>query len=131
MHTHISQLMRAQNETASFLFKMLPVALSNVPFHENTEAITRYFGEGFPVHLAVHEVSPVANPPAAYTQPHVHDDCNEINIILSPEKLLYKIRLGTDEHIIGNNSSIWIPKGMIHAANVLYGSGYYITIRMD
>jgi hypothetical protein len=112
------------------IFKMLPVALSNVPFHANTESITRLFAEKFPVHLAVHEVSPVKVAPEEYTQPHIHDDCDEINIILSQQHLLYKIQVGNDEFAVGNNSCIWIPRYTIHAANVLEGAGYFITMRL-
>ena len=118
------------NETQQLISKLLPVPLSNVPFHQNTENITRLFAAHFPMHLAVHEVSPVSTPPVEYTQLHVHDDCDEINIILSGERLLYKIRLGDDEYILENNASIWIPRGLFHSANVLKGSGYFITIRV-
>jgi quercetin dioxygenase-like cupin family protein len=112
------------------LFDMLPIPLSNVPFHENTDAITRYFATGFPLHVAVHEVSPVLAPPETYTWPHVHDDCDEVNIILSQGDLLYRIQLGEKEFTVRNNSSIWIPRGTVHAANVLQGSGFFITIRL-
>jgi mannose-6-phosphate isomerase-like protein (cupin superfamily) len=131
MQTLIPTLPVRINEDQSFLFNMLPIPLSNVPFHENTKSITRYFAEKFPVHIAVHEVSPVINPPATYTQPHVHHDTDEINIIISQRNLVYKIQLGDDEYEVGNNSCIWIPRGMIHAANVLKGSGYFITMRIQ
>ena len=131
MQTLIGTLPVGINEDQSLLFKMLPIPLSNVPFHENTKSITRYFAENFPVHLAVHEVSPVMKPPIEYTQPHLHNDTDEINIIISQQSLLYKIRLGDNEYEVGNNSCIWIPRGMMHAANVLKGSGYFITLRME
>lgn len=109
---------------------MLPAALSEVPFHKNTRSITRLFAEDFPVHLAIHEVSPVMEAPMQYTEPHVHDDTDEINIILSDRTLWYKIQLGATEYIVQNNSSIWIPRGVTHSANVLHGSGYFITLRL-
>lgn len=130
MQTHIHSLPSPVSKEQSFLFEMLPVALSNVPFHKNTKSITRYFAEGFPVHLAVHEVSPVLIPPKPYTLPHVHEDSDEINIIIAQEALLYRIRCGDEEYTVSNNSCIWIPRGTIHAANVLAGSGYFITMRM-
>lgn len=131
MQTLISTLPVRTNEEQSLLFKMLPIPLSNVPFHENTKSITRYFAENFPVHLAVHEVSPVMKPPIEYTQPHLHNDTDEINIIISQQSLLYKIQLGDNEYEVSNNSCVWIPRGMMHAANVLKGSGYFITLRME
>ena len=117
--------------THSFLFDMLPSSLSSVPFHEDVEQITRYFAKGFPLHLAVHAISPVRNVPAEYTQPHVHVDSDEVNIIISTGQLLYKIQLGEEHYIVGNNTSIWIPRGMVHSANVLEGSGYFITVRIN
>jgi mannose-6-phosphate isomerase-like protein (cupin superfamily) len=118
------------NNNQSLLFDMLPVPLANVPFHDNTDAITRYFAKGFPLHVAVHEVSPVSAPPETYTWPHVHDDCDEVNIIISQGDLLYRIQLGEEEFTVSNNSSIWIPRGTVHSANVLQGSGFFITIRL-
>jgi mannose-6-phosphate isomerase-like protein (cupin superfamily) len=120
----------AVDEHRPLLFDMLPVPLNNVPFHNNTDAITRYFANGFPLHVAVHEVSPVLAPPETYTWPHVHEDCDEVNIIISQGDLLYRIQLGEEEFTVSNNSSIWIPRGMVHSANVLQGSGFFITIRL-
>ena len=109
---------------------MLPQALSNIPFHQNTPCINRLVAGDFPLHLAIHEVSPVLAPPKEYTQMHVHYDEDEVNIILSNDLLVYKIQLGSDEYCVSNNASIWIPRGMMHAANVLKGSGYFITIKL-
>ncbi len=110
---------------------MMPRALSNVPFHKNTKSIRRYFAENFPLYLAVHEVSPVTTPPIEYTKPHLHEDFDEVNIIISHHDLLYAIQLADDKFTVSNNACIWIPRGIVHSANVLKGSGYYITIRID
>ncbi|MCU0352478.1 MAG: hypothetical protein MUD08_01865 [Cytophagales bacterium] len=118
-------------DEASLIFQLLPDALSNVPFHQDTEAVTRYFAQGFPLHLGVHQVSPVQQPPAQYTQPHVHEQHDEINIIVSPQELVYRIQLGSNEYTVHNNACIWIPKGVIHSANVLKGTGYYIALRLQ
>ena len=116
-------------EKHPLLYKMLPATLSDVPFHKDTACITRYTAKGFPFHLAVHRVSPVWVPPVEYTEPHWHSDHDEINIIIG-ENLSYKIQMGKDVMTVHNNTSIWIPKGMLHAANVLEGSGFFVTIRI-
>jgi quercetin dioxygenase-like cupin family protein len=118
-------------DEASLIFQMLPDALSNVPFHQDTEAVTRFFAQGFPLHIGAHQVSLVEQPPLEYTQPHVHEQYDEINIIVSPQELVYKVKLGSKEYIVHNNACIWIPKGVIHSANVLNGAGYYIALRLD
>lgn len=131
MQTLVKHYPFADAKGHSLIFNMIPVALSNIPFHKNTKSITRYFAENFPIHIAVHEVSPVSFPPVEYTQPHVHENWDEINIIISQHDLLYRIQLDDERYTVSNNSSIWIPRGTLHAANVLKGSGYFITIRMD
>jgi Mannose-6-phosphate isomerase len=130
MPTIMNDLLLMRNSTQEWIFKMLPAALNNVPFHNNTPAINRIIAENFPVHLAVHEVSTVVSPPRTYTQLHVHEDSDEVNIILSPELLVYNIQVGDDEYCVSNNASIWIPRGVQHSANVLKGAGYFITIRL-
>lgn len=120
-----------KDDNRALIFELLPSVLSNVPFHTDSTAITRYFAAAFPCHMAVHHVTPVFTPPAAYTQPHIHEHHDEINIIISRDKLIYKIQLGSDEYIVQNNTSIWIPRGRLHAANVLKGSGYFIALRLN
>ncbi len=112
------------------IFNLLPSALSNVPFHYDTPAVTRYFADKFPVHLGVHQVSALQGPPPEYTLPHRHEEWHEVNLIVSPDELVYQIQLGDNKYILRNNACIWIPKGMLHAANVLEGSGYYIAFRL-
>jgi mannose-6-phosphate isomerase-like protein (cupin superfamily) len=131
MQSLINSFPFAGTEEHSLIFNMIPMALSNVAFHKNTKSITRYFAEHFPMHLAVHEVSPVTTPPVEYTKPHLHGDSDEINIIISQHDLLYRIQLGDERYTVSNNSCIWIPRGTIHAANVLKGSGHFITIRIS
>ena len=130
MQTLIQKFPFADMERHSHIFSMIPAALSNVPFHNATRSITRYFAKGFPFHLAVHEVSPTIIPPQEYTMPHLHTDTDEINIIISQHDLLYAIQVGDEKYTVSNNSCIWIPRGTLHAANVLKGSGHFITIRL-
>jgi mannose-6-phosphate isomerase-like protein (cupin superfamily) len=131
MQTLIQPLLIKQAEQQASIHSMIATALSGVAFHSDTEAITRYAPNDFPFHLAIHEVSPVTNPPATYTQPHFHADSDEVNIIISSHDLVYRIWLDDREYIVSNNSSIWIPRGTIHAANVLQGSGYFIAMRIN
>lgn len=131
MQTIIDNLLSPDIDTRALLFDMPAVPLSNVPFHDNTPSITRFFAGDFPLHMAVHEVSPVRFPPPEYTRLHVHEDFDEINVILSPKRLRYRIRLGEDEYTVENNRCIWIPRGTPHAANVLEGNGYFITLRLN
>lgn len=130
INTVSNKISFANNEESPFIFDMVPASLSNVPFHKDTHAVKRFFAEDFPFHMAVHEVSPLLSPPPEYTQPHHHDDCAEINIILSRQVLVYRIQLGNHLHIVSSNSSIYIPQGITHSANVLKGTGFFVTMRI-
>ncbi len=61
----------------------------------------------------------------------MHEDWNEVNIIVSPDELVYRIQLGDRTYTVRNNACIWIPKGTFHSANVVRGTGYYIAFRLD
>jgi mannose-6-phosphate isomerase-like protein (cupin superfamily) len=131
MNTSIGALTTGCNTVYGNIFKLLAEPLSNIPFHENTDAITRFVAKGFPVHLAVHQVSPVQSPPLQYTFAHVHEEYDEVNIILSSKSLVYKIQTGTDVYTVTDNTCIFIPKGTVHSANVLSGEGFFITLRIN
>lgn len=103
--------------------------LSGIPFHHDVESIERLFAKGYPLHLAIHRVKTIQCPPAPYTDPHLHDDFDEINILIGDE-LQYRIQLGEETFELKGNFSIWIPAGTLHAANVLSGEGYFVAIRL-
>lgn len=106
--------------------------LSSIPFHKDIAFIQRFFSEEFPMHLAIHKITGAHGLTEDYTEPHTHEDEDEINIIIGEEgELEYRIQLGEKEYVVQSNSSIWIPAGVKHSANVLKGSGYFIAIRME
>jgi len=131
MYWFFNNVSLAESKKRDHIFSMLPMALSSIPFHNNTGSITRYCAADFPMQLAVHEISPVKTAPKEYSLPHLHKDHDEINIIISGQKLVYKLQLEEEEYTVYNNSSIWIPRGKLHAANVLEGSGYFISLRIN
>ncbi|WP_437726656.1 hypothetical protein [Sorangium sp. So ce861] len=109
----------------------VPSPLSAVAFHQDVECIRRFFAAGFPVHLAVHRVDSAEPARRDYTALHTHD-VPEINLILpDPTGLEYRIELGASVHLVTGSTSIWIPPGVPHSANVVQGSGYLVTVRLD
>jgi hypothetical protein len=109
-------------------------ALNFVPFHANGSApVSRRVVTGAGLHEATgkhivyHEIRDV--PPAlrSYCEPHVHD-CDEINIIISDSELSYLIRLGDDTFVVNAPATVRVPAGVVHSANVIAGTGYYIAI---
>ncbi|WP_144558028.1 cupin domain-containing protein [Shouchella miscanthi] len=114
------------------IFKNENKPLSSIPFHKDVPCIERFFSDEFPFHLAIHHITNANGLDEDYTNPHIHDDLDEINIIVGKEnELEYKIQLGEEEFDVSSNSTIWIPAGVKHSANVIKGDGYFIAIRMD
>jgi O-methyltransferase domain/Dimerisation domain len=108
--------------------------LQFVAFHANgTAPVSRRVLAGAGVHenlgkhIVSHEIRNVAAEHRSYCEPHVHD-CDEINILLSDSYLSYEIRLGEEVFVVTAPATIHIPAGIVHSANVIEGSGFYIAI---
>lgn len=109
-------------------------ALHHVPFHSNGIApLTRRVMAGADVlpeikkHLVTHELREVSTAFRSYCEPHAHD-CTEINILLSMSRLVYEIRLAEEVFIVEAPATIYIPAGLIHSANVIEGTGFFLAM---
>jgi hypothetical protein len=109
-------------------------SLRHVPFHANGVApLHRRVLAGTNVHPAIkkhvvaHEIREVSSQNRSYCEPHVHD-CDEMNILLSLTGLTYEIRLGDEVYVVEAPATIHIPAGLVHSANVIEGSGFYIAL---
>ena len=106
--------------------RLEPESLAAVPFHRPVPGVERWKSVGFPVHTAVHQIDANRVAAAEYVQLHAHD-ADEINILVG-EGLRYRVQLGEEIHDVESPASIWIPRGLMHAANHVQGSGSYICI---
>lgn len=79
-------------------------------------------------HIAVHEIRGVAHSlDRRYCQPHSHN-CSELNLLFSFERLVFRITLGGELYICKAPSSIFIPAGVSHSANVVEGTGFFVVM---
>ena len=119
---------------AALISPGLVQALHHVPFHGSGVApLCRRVLAGPDVHpqinkhIVAHEVRDVSADRRAYCEPHVHD-CPEINILLSLTRLVYEIRLGDEVYLVEAPATIYIPAGLVHSANVVEGSGFFVAL---
>ena len=64
----------------------------------------------------------------SYCELHYHD-FDEVNLILSEDNTLrYRIRIEDESYEVSSPSTIYIPKGIRHAAEVIAGRGIYLAI---
>ena len=108
--------------------------LHHVPFHANGVApLTRRVLAGADVHpllkkhVVTHELRNVSASNRTYCEPHVHD-CAELNILLSMGHLSYEIRLEDELYVVEAPATIYIPAGMVHSANVIEGTGFFLAV---
>ena len=106
--------------------------LEKVPFHKKApirrlSMLDKTIIPESNTHVAVHFVDASNNVPE-YSEPHKHNH-DEINLILSEEsKLTYQIKLGDEIYKVTSNSSIFIPKGLLHSAQAISGKGIFVCI---
>ncbi len=108
--------------------------LDAVRFHDFTRApVARRLMAGASVlpeakqHIAIHEIRNVASEDRSYCEPHQHA-CGEVNLLLSWERLVFRILLGDELYTVEAPATIYIRPGLLHSANVIEGTGFYIAI---
>ncbi len=120
------------NKYRKFIKKGTVEPLSQIPFHgkapiKRLSMLNRKLIPRSNTHVAVHFIAAKKKFPE-YSLPHKHD-CDEINLILSEKgKLTYKIQLDDETYRVSSPSTIFIPKGVRHSANVVAGSGIFVCI---
>lgn len=80
------------------------------------------------IRVISHTVNDLPEKVEGYCDLHWHE-FDEINLILSEDNSLkYRIRLEDEEYEVCSPTTIYIPKGLRHAAEVISGRGVYVVI---
>ncbi len=114
--------------------KGIEQALSSVAFHHDAP-LTRYVmlqkdkveGDGG-FRVVSHIINELPSEVPPYCELHWHD-FDEVNLILSEDNSLkYKIRLEDETYEVIAPATVYIPKGIKHAAEVVSGKGVFLAI---
>lgn len=109
--------------------------LSKVPFHSKSPVKrTLMLGKKIipisNIHLAVHLVD-VNKKISKYSTLHKHD-VDEVNLILSHDNtLVYEIQIEDEIYKVKSPSTVFIPKGINHRADVVSGKGFFVCLIMS
>lgn len=109
--------------------------LSKVPFHSKSPVKrTLMLGKKIMpisnIHLAVHLVD-VNKKISKYSTLHKHD-VDEVNLILSHDNtLIYEIQIEDEIYKVKSPSTVFIPKGINHRADVVSGKGFFVCLIMS
>jgi len=113
------------------IFENVEMNLGAIPFHNDIPGIRRLAPRDFPTHTAIHSVSLDQSLPEDYVVPHIHA-VPEINIFIPTDSTFhYEVQLGEETYSINGPRTIWIPAGLLHAANVKCGYGFFVCIILD
>jgi hypothetical protein len=107
--------------------------LERTPFHSKApirrlSMLSKKLVPQSDTHIAVHFVNGNKKKYPQYSSLHKHD-YDEVNLILSEKnKLIYEIQLDDEVYRVSSPSTIFIPKGVKHKANVVSGKGLFVCI---
>jgi len=116
-----------------YITKGINESLSNVPFHKKAplkrlSMLSKKIIPESNIHTAIHIVNVNDKKISKYSTLHKHD-VDEVNMILSQDdKLVYEIQLGDEVYKVSSPATIFIPKGVMHRADVLSGSGFFVCL---
>jgi len=79
------------------------------------------------IKIVTHVLKNVPEKIDPYCELHFHD-FDEINLILSTNNLKYRVQLEDEEYMVDAPSTIYFPKGVRHASEVVSGEGVMVTI---
>jgi len=115
-----------------FIKKGVIEPLSKIPFHGKApiKRLSMLNKQTIPesnTHVAVHFVDSKKKIPD-YSTLHKHN-FDEINLILSENgKLIYEIQFDNEIYKVTSPSTVFIPKGVKHRAQVISGKGIFVCI---
>ena len=116
-----------------YITKGISESLSNVPFHKKApiKRLAMLSKKTIPestIHAAVHIVDANNKKISKYSILHKHN-ADEVNMILSQDnKLVYEIQLGDEVYKVSSPATIFIPKGVMHKADVISGNGFFVCL---
>ena len=103
--------------------------LSSTARYRDIPELARLESVGSPCHVIVHEVVGDAEEEARdYCSGHAHPFA-ELNVLLGePGALVYDIVLGDETITATSPTTVWIPAGMQHSANLRRGTGTFVVV---
>ncbi|HWJ61107.1 MAG TPA: hypothetical protein VNS19_03980 [Acidimicrobiales bacterium] len=111
---------------------LVPRALSSNARYRDIPELHRLESTGSPCHVIVHEVAAeAADETRDYCSGHAHEFA-ELNVLLGePGALVYDIVLGDETITATSPTTVWIPAGVEHSANLRRGSGTFIVVYLQ
>lgn len=103
--------------------------LSSTARYRDIPELRRLESVGSPCHVIVHEVAADASEERRdYCDAHAHPFA-ELNVLLGePGALVYDIVVGEETITATSPTTVWIPAGVEHSANLRGGTGTFVVV---
>lgn len=104
-------------------------SLASTSRYRDIPEVQRLEAVGSPCHVIVHEIAADAtDEPRDYCTEHRHGFA-ELNVLLGePGALVYDIVLGGETITATSPTTVWIPAGVEHSANLRRGTGTFVVV---
>lgn len=108
---------------------LVPRALSSQSRYRDIPELRRLEATGSPSHVVVHHIADDAVAEARdYCDVHAHPFA-ELNLLLGdPGELVFDIVLGDEVVEAVSPTTVWIPAGVPHSANLRSGCGTFVVV---
>lgn len=108
---------------------LVPRPLSSQSRYRDIPELRRLEATGSPSHVIVHHIDEEAAPgPRDYCDVHAHP-FGELNILLGdPGALVFDIVLDGETVEAVSPTTVWIPPGVSHSANLRAGQGTFVVV---
>lgn len=108
---------------------LVPRPLSSSSRYRDIPELDRLESVGSPCHAIVHTIEADATPEERhYCDAHAHEFA-ELNLVLGPPgALIYDIVVGDQTITAVSPTTVWIPAGVEHSANLRSGSGTFVVV---
>ena len=110
----------------------MPRPLSSTARYRDIPELQRLESVGSPSHVIVHTIAADARDEERhYCDAHAHPFA-ELNVLVGePGALVYDIVVGSETITATSPTTVWIPAGVEHSANLRRGSGTFVVVYLD
>jgi hypothetical protein len=119
----------ASERSEASVTPLVPRPLSSQSRYRDIPELRRLEATGSPTHVVVHHIDDQAVPETRdYCDVHAHPFA-ELNLILGdPGELVFDIVLGDETIEAVSPTTVWIPAGVPHSANLRSGHGTFVVV---
>lgn len=126
LHVPSTKVPTFEEEQDILILKNVERSLNSVPYHHSVSGIKRYYCDGFPYHMAIHQIAKNSSNEFSAEDHNHHAD--EVNILISEDELVMEYEINGKRFIAEAPCSVLIKKNRYHKSRIVRGKGIFICL---